>query len=306
MKSIYIGIVVVIVSFSFALIYKLSNISKSESGSIVNPKISLTPTKDYPPIPILKTQSVELPPLTSESIFVVDVNSGVSLYEKNPDEQLLPASTTKIVTALVAIDYYNPEEIVTVRKPNVEGQKMGLFEGEQITVGDLLAGLLIHSANDAAEVLAQNYPGGREAFVAAMNNKARDLHLENTFFTNPSGLDGLGLTTTARDLARESAIAMKIPIFRDIVGTKEKLVSSVDGVYTHKLTNINELVGVVPGVLGVKTGWTENAKENLVTYVKRDNNDVVFIVLKSTDRFGETRTLIDWIFESYEWKKVSI
>lgn len=306
MKSIYIVVIVVIVSFSFALIYKLSNISKSEYGSIVDPKISLAPTKDYPPIPILKTQSVELPPLTAESVFVVDVNSGVSLYEKNPDEQLLPASTTKIVTALVAIDYYNPEEIVTVTKPNVEGQKMGLFEGEQITVGDLLAGLLIHSANDAAEVLAQNYPGGREAFVAAMNDKARDLHLENTFFTNPSGLDGLGLTTTARDLARESAIAMKIPIFRDIVGTKEKLVSSVDGVYTHKLTNINELVGVVPGVLGVKTGWTENAKENLVTYVKRDDNDVVFIVLKSTDRFGETRTLIDWIFESYEWKKVSI
>ncbi|MFV1917656.1 MAG: D-alanyl-D-alanine carboxypeptidase family protein, partial [Patescibacteria group bacterium] len=222
----------------------------------------------------------------------------------NPDKPLLPASTTKIITALIAMDYYRKDAVVRVGRIKTEGQRMGLIFGEEITVDSLLKGLLIASANDAAEVLAQGYPGGKEAFVAAMNRKATEVNLDNTNFTNPSGFDTVGHFSTARDLVRISSHAMQIPYFSEIVGTGEALVESVDGRFVHKLVNVNELVGEVEGVLGVKTGWTENARENLVTYVERDGRRVMIAVLGSQDRFGETKELIDWIFENYEWVKL--
>jgi D-alanyl-D-alanine carboxypeptidase len=181
---------------------------------------------------------------------------------------------------------------------------MGLINGEKMKVEDLLYGLLVYSANDAAEVLAQNYPGGRDAFVGAMNAKAVELHLENTSFKNPTGLDGNGHVTTARDLIRGASLAMQIPEFARIVGTKQAVVKSENGKIVHRLTNINELLGVVEGVLGVKTGWTENARENLVTYIERDNKKIMIALLGSQDRFGETKELIDWIFANYAWKEV--
>lgn len=301
-KVIYITVLTIILlgitGLAFYKIDLLKNVPNKVS-EIANPD------KSFPPIPVITNMSPE-PEFSAESVFVVDVASGVSLYEKNPDEKLLPASTTKIITALVAMDYYRNTSVIKVGKMTITGQKMGLVEGEEITVADLLSGLLIYSANDAAEALANSYPGGKEGFVVAMNNKARELKLDNSNFTNPSGLDSFGLVTTARDLVRESVVAMKIPFFKEVVGVKEKMVTSVDGVYRHKLTNINELVGEVPGVLGIKTGWTENAKENLVSYVSRDGHDVIFVVLKSSDRFGETKRLIEWVYSGFEWKNVSI
>lgn len=270
--------------------------------------------RDFPPVPIL-TKSENLPDFSAESIFAFDVNSGVTLYSKNPDERLLPASTTKMITALTAMDYYDLNSIIKVGKIRVEGQKMGLKEGEEISVGNLISGLLIYSANDAAEILAQNYcligvdvanSCGREEFINAMNNKAKEIHLDNSTFTNPTGLDMEGHFSTARDLSRIATVGMNNPIFRQIVGTKETTVLSVNGNQKHKLTNLNQLLGEVNGVLGIKTGWTENAKENLVTYIERDGKTIVIVFLGSKDRFGETKKLINWIFDSYEWKKVAI
>src|SRR5205085_9676867 len=134
----------------------------------------------------------------------------------------------------------------------------------------LLYGLLVYSANDAAEVLAMEYPGGRDLFIQAMNLKAEELHLTQTHFNNPTGLDDEGHYSTARDMTFLGEVAMRDPFFSLVVGTKEKVVQSEDGKIVHRLKNINELLGVVDGVKGVKTGWTENARENLVTYVERD------------------------------------
>ena len=255
------------------------------------------------PLPTLDAEAT-FPIISARAALAVDLDSGVTLYEKNPDKLLLPASTTKIITALVAMDYYPEEMVLKVGKFKVEGQKMGLVEGEEITAGNLLYGLLMFSANDAAEVLAQNFPGGRDSFIAAMNQKAQQLHLENSNFVNPSGLDGGNHFSTARDLVRVSQIAMENPKFAEIVGTKEKEIKSVDGLISHKLVNINELVGSVDGVLGVKTGWTEDARENLVTYIERDGKKIMIAVLASQDRFGETKELIEWIFDNYQWKEV--
>ena len=264
----------------------------------------VTYEKAFTPIPVL-AQSATFPIVSAQAALAVDLNSGVSFYEKNPDKSLLPASTTKIVTALVALDYYPLDKVLTVGKVTVEGQKMGLVTGEKIKVLDLLYGLLVYSANDAAEVLAENHPGGYEAFVSAMNVKAINLSLKNTKFSNPAGLDdGDGHTTTARDLVRVSSVAMQVPEFAKIVGTKSIVVKSTDGKIVHRLTNINELLGKVVGVEGVKTGWTEGARENLVTYINRDNHKVMIAILGSQDRFGETQEIIDWIFRNYTWQPV--
>jgi len=260
-------------------------------------------TKAYSPLPTLK-DGAKFPILSSQSVMAVDLTSGVTLYEKDPNKALLPASTTKIVTALVALDTYEENQVLKVGRVSVEGQKMGLVMGEEMKFIDLLNGLLIYSANDAAEVLAQNHPGGRALFIGLMNKKVKDLGLTNTHFTNPVGLDDGAQYSTTRDLVVVSKYAMKNPIFKEIVGTKEKTVYSVDNRFVHRLTNINKLLGTVPGVMGVKTGWTENARENLVTYVERDNKKVMIVVLGSSDRFGETKELIDWIFDSYSWGEV--
>ena len=152
--------------------------------------------------------------------------------------------------------------------------------------------------------MAQNYTGGRELFIALMNKKAKDLGLTNSHFSNPVGLDSVDQYSTTKDLIIISKVAMNNPVFAKIVGTKEKLIKSVDGRFTHRLTNINRLLGEVDGVKGVKTGWTEIARENLVTYIERDNRKIMIAVLGSQDRFGETKELIDWIFTNYSWSKV--
>lgn len=272
-----------------------------------NPIENINPisnTKAFSDIPLLK-EGVGYPVLSAQSVLAVDVVSGVYLYEKDPQKTLLPASTTKIVTALVAIDTYEPDQILKVGKVSVDGQKMGLIWGEEMKFIDLLKGLLIYSSNDAAEVLANNHPGGRDLFIALMNKKSSDLGLTNTHFTNPSGLDNSAHYSTAKDLITISRIAMQNSIFSEIVGTREETVKSVNGKLTHKLVNINKLLGEVDGVLGVKTGWTENARENLVTYVDRNGKKVMIVVLGSSDRFGETKELIDWIYSNYSWEKVT-
>ena len=222
----------------------LSFVKKTEFNAEVKSLSKVNP--DLPPVPVLGINT-SFPIVSAQAALAVDLDSMVTLYEKNSDASLLPASTTKIVTALVAMDYYSDEQILEVGRINIEGQKMGLIQGEKMSVINLLYGLLVYSANDAAEVLAQNYcaprslgevgPCGKDSFVIAMNQKARDLNLENSFFTNPTGLDGNGdrIASTAKDLVRISMVAMENPKFADIVKTKEITVKSVDGKISHKI-----------------------------------------------------------------------
>lgn len=268
--------------------------------------LSVKQTKVFPPIPVLAGDS-SFPTLSAQGVIAADLDSGITLYEKNADAELLPASTTKIVTALVSFDVYKLDQVLTVGKGAiVDGQKMGLHIGEKMKFEDLLYGLLVYSANDAAVTLAQNYNGGYDEFISAMNAKAKELSMKNSYFDNPVGLDTNGQRSTAKDLIRVSEVAMRIPEFAKVVGTKKITVSDTTGKNLYYLKNINQLLGVVPGVAGVKTGWTENARENLVTYIERDNHKVMIALLGSQDRFGETKELINWIFKSYQWQEVSI
>lgn len=289
-----------------AISLSVNDFSKSSLGNKQPNLAAEIFEKEFPSNPTLK-EGTNFPTLSAQGVLAIDLNSGVTLYEKNPDAKLLPASTTKIVTALVALDTYKLDDVLTIPKGvNVDGQKMGLYVGEKIRVEDLLYGLLVYSANDAAMALAIDYPGGYTVFVDQMNIKARELNMLNSHFENPVGLDGDTQTTTAKDMVRASEVAMRIPEFAKIVGTKSVIISDITGKSKYSLNNINQLIGKIPGVSGIKTGWTENARENLVTYIGRDGHDVILAVLGSQDRFGETKELIDWIFQNYTWQEVKV
>ena len=212
-----------------------------------------------------------------------------------------PASTTKLMTAIVALDVFKPDDLVTVSDPIASGRVMGLINGEKITVENLLYGILVHSANDAAFVLASFHPQGVEGFVRAMNDKAQLLSLDNTHFANPAGFDDVKQYTTAFDLTRLSLYALNQPTIAKMVGIPSIVVADDAFVHFHPLANVNKLLGVMPGVAGMKTGWTENAKENLVNLTKRDGHRILTVILGSDDRFGETVTLTNWLFANYNW-----
>lgn len=254
------------------------------------------------PYPVNITEIYPGPEITAVGLVILDVDSGVYLYRRNEQMLLAPASTTKILTALVVLDSYDLDDVVTVKTIANEGQAMGLVAGERITVENLLFGALIHSGNDAAYALADHYPGGVEAFVAAMNKKATDLHLTSSHFTNPVGYDDPGHKMTPVDLARLATVALGNKTIAKMVAIPQITVSDVTHTYFHSLKNVNELLGKIPGVGGIKTGWTEEAGENLVTLVERNGHRVIVVVLHSKDRFGETASLINWIYSTYQWQ----
>lgn len=257
-----------------------------------------------PPVPVQINKTI--PEVSAEGVLIKDLSSGILLYSKNENIRYQPASTTKIMTALVSMDQFKPEEILTVKKVMQEGRVMGLLTNERISVESLIYGILVHSANDAAFTLAENFPGGIDKFVEKMNEKGKELGLDNTHFTNPAGFDDDEHYTNASDLAKLAQIALSKKYFAKIVGTRSITVSDVDYTYFHELKNVNELLGRIPGVAGVKTGFTQTAGEILVTEVKKNGQSVLFVLLKSRDRFGETRTLIDWVFNNFVWQGITV
>jgi len=254
------------------------------------------------PYPENTTGIVPGPEITAMGVVILDADSGVYLFKRNEDMLLSPASTTKILTALVALDQYGVDDVVTVKSSINEGQVMGLLQGERITVENLLYGSLIHSGNDAAYALAEHHKDGVSGFIEAMNRKAKEIHLDNSTFTNPVGYDDPAHRMTAIDLARLASVALSNKTIVKMVGIPAITISDVTHTYFHSLKNVNQLLGKIPGVSGIKTGWTENAGENLVTLVERDGRRIILVVLKSSDRFGETVKLIDWVYANYKWR----
>jgi D-alanyl-D-alanine carboxypeptidase len=208
------------------------------------------------------------------------------------------------MTGLIVLENYDLDDVVTIQSINGPGQTMDLEIGERITVKNLLYGLLVQSGNDAAAALAQFHPQGEKAFIAAMNQKAKDLHLNHTQFTNAAGLDTYGHYTTVHDLSLLAAEAMKNRTFKKMVSTQGVTVADVDNTIVHQLEAINQLLGEVPGLTGIKTGWTELAGECLVTYTQRNGQAIITVVLGSQDRFGESQALIDWAFANHSWEEV--
>lgn len=249
-------------------------------------------------IPLIKAGALP-PSVSAQGVYVVDAASLTPLYAKNEKQRFYPASTTKVVTALVALDLYAPDDVLTVKIASVEGQLMNLQNGERITLENLLYGLLVHSGNDAAVAIANSY--GYDRFIELMNKKAHELHMNNTTFRNPNGLDDMQQLTTPYDLTLAARELLKNPYLTKIVGTKEITISDVDYTIFHHLSNVNKLLGEIRGLGGLKTGYTEFAGENLVSFYKHEGHDFIIVVMKSNDRFADTRTLVDWIITNISY-----
>lgn len=262
-----------------------------------------SPASQPPELPLFPySQNIAPPSVSAKNAFILDLGSKLVLLSKDADAQIYPASTTKMMTALVVHDNFDLSQVVTVRHEFKEGSKVGFKVGEQVTVEKLLYALLVQSGNDAAEILAESFPGGRPAFVEAMNQKAQQLHLYHTHFKNPTGLDEAGHYSSAADLVRLGSTLETYPELARIVSTENAVITSSSSSSAHVLSNVNALLGKVPGVIGIKTGFTDLAGQSLVTLVSRDNHLVMIAVLGSADRFLDTESLINWVYSNYTWK----
>ena len=252
-------------------------------------------TADIAPYP--KIMQPYLFDLSAKTAVVLDTDAQAVLFSKNPELRFSTASTAKIMTALVALDYFAPTSILTIKTAEVEGSKLGFLPGEQFTFESLLKAMMLPSANDAAVAIADNYPGGQKAFVTKMNEKAATLHLENTHFVDPIGIEDDGDYTTALDLARLGGIGMQNPVFAQVVGTRETSISNIRQTRFFPLSNLNKLLGF-NGVNGIKTGTTTGAGEVLVTSANNNGHNVVIVVLNSTQRFVDTQVLLNFVSQN--------
>jgi D-alanyl-D-alanine carboxypeptidase (penicillin-binding protein 5/6) len=255
------------------------------------------------------------PAIGARSAIVWDATAGVELFSKAPDERIAPASTAKMLTALVALDLLKLDTRITVDQrdislPEYGESSMGLASGDTLTFGDLLYGMLLNSGSDAARTVARagglvllagapGDPSGR--FMDELNARAALLGLPNSHFVNPHGDDAPGQYSSARDLLRIADEALKRPDFARVVATPAITVETIDGRRTFDLSNTNDLVRSRPGIHGVKTGTTPECGECLVTAQWGPGGRIIAVVLGATDRFADTTTLLDWTNASYRW-----
>lgn len=246
--------------------------------------------------------------INARSCIILDRLSKKVLYGKNELSKVKMASTTKIMTATVIIENCNLDQTIEVSKKaaGTGGSRLGLKAGDKITVRDLLYGLLLCSGNDAAVALAETAGGNIQGFSELMNTKAKELGLKNTNFESPHGLDSDNHYTTAYELALLSDYALKNPTFLQIVGTKNYTVT-ING-YPKNLSNTNELLGYLNGIYGIKTGFTNGANRCLVTACKRNDMDIICVVLGcDTKKFRTTDSikLIEYAFENYQYVNIA-
>lgn len=235
-------------------------------------------------------------PLTAVSAISYDLTDDKLLYARNIEERLPLASLTKIMTAIVALETYAPDQKLEVTEADLVGENsMGLLNGEELPFSELLYGMMLPSGNDAAEVIARNSSFGRENFVYLMNKKAEDLGLSNTRFTNPSGLEGDGAQySSAYDLLVLTRYALQNKTFAEVARTVEHTVPASKTNQEYYLYNETNLLTSYPGVKGVKTGYTYEAGMCLVSYLEYKNHKIIAVVLNSSNRRQEMKDLLDY------------
>ena len=246
----------------------------------------------------------DLSSINSRAFVVLDRKSNSIIVGKNEKEKRKMASTTKIMTALIVIENSQLDTLVEVSKKaaGTGGSRLGLKTGDKITINDLLYGLMLCSGNDAAVCLAETVGGSISGFAQLMNEKAKQLGLNNTNFVTPHGLDEDEHYTTAYELALLANYALNNETFSKIVGTKTTTIS-ING-YPKTISNTNELLGNLNGVYGIKTGFTNGANRCLVTACKRDDMDIICVVLGADTKNFRTKDsikLIEYTFKNYQY-----
>jgi len=243
--------------------------------------------------------------LSAQSVIIVDCLTGATLYAKDPDLLLPPASITKLMTSLLVADRVNLSDTVVVGKEikGLEGASIGLLPGDRITAENLMYALMMHSSNDAANALAAYATGSIESFVAIMNTKSKEMGLISTNFVNPHGLPAPNHFSSARDISVLARQAMSNPIIQSIVNTKEREIYLQRGNGNRqrvKIQNTNKLLNLYPGVTGIKTGTSIEAGQCLVTYAEWDARKVVVVILNSANRYLDSVYYLDRTYQELQ------
>lgn len=307
-KNLFIIFITTIILITFIL-YRFDIVVDATSTGINIAEVNIEETDDEDvnvkqiEETIQTSSSVENIQIDSRIALIYDRASGRILYEKNGNKQTPMASTTKIMTAIVVLENANLKDIVTIdaKAAGTGGSRLEIKKNDKITVNDLLYGLMLRSGNDAAVALA-NYVGGSiEGFAEMMNNKAEEMGLKNSHFIVPHGLDNKGHYTTAYELAKMADYALKIDKFKEIVSTKSTTIT-ING-YPRTITNTNQLLGSISGVYGVKTGFTNGAGRCLVSACKREDLDIITVIIgadTSNQRTADTIKLIKYVNEKFD------
>lgn len=266
---------------------------------------SVTPARPVVADSVLLPEAADaVPRLTARAALLMDLSTGQVLYERQGLQRLAPASTTKIMTAIVALELGEGrlDEIVTVSKNAAQlgGSTMRLRTGDQYQLEELLLGLLLRSGNDASIAIAEHLAGSTEAFVERMNEKALELGATSTRFANPHGLDHPDHYTTPYDLALITRHAMGLPLFAQMVATRERRVDLEQRPDSWLLNNTNRLLWSYEHADGVKTGTTGQAGNCLVATATRDGQQLIAVIMNAGDRWTDATKLLDWGFQSFQ------
>lgn len=243
-----------------------------------------------------------MPEVSSHSACVIDIDTGRILAAKNENEKSEPASITKIMTALIALENADIKKVVTIPSAaaGVEGSSIYIKAGEKYSLEDLLYGLMLRSGNDAATAIAIDVAGSVDAFVEKMNQKAQELGCTGTHFNNPHGLPDEKHYTTAHDMALITAAALRNDTFVKIVSTKNYTAEPDGAGETRSWQNKNKLLWQYEGAIGVKTGYTKSAGKTYVGAADRNGIRIAVVVLGAKDMWGDAATLLDDAFASYQ------
>jgi len=253
-----------------------------------------------PPQPSLKNSLG--PAIWAKAHIILDQQTNTILSSQNPHLPLPPASTTKLVSALTALNIYPLDELVTVQEAYPVGKNIQLQKDETLTVTNLVSALLIHSANDAAYTLARHNTASVSGFIRQMNEIVKRYDLKNTNFENFDGLDHPNHYSSAYDLAQIARLGIKSNVIRTAAATPKSQIVNVQNTHVYQLENTNELLGPIPEVKGLKTGWTDQAGECFIGLIEVNGHELITVVLGSRDRFAETKKMIDWIKKNVTWE----
>lgn len=298
-KILALGIFLISIFLTFLLVAsKISKGAQKTTSNLNKPKITKE-TKGPWEIKINSKTSTQNLDISAPSALVVNQNTGEALFRKSEHQVFSPASLSKTMTALIALENYKLDDLVSIAKraSEMEPNKIVMKPGEKIKVEDLLYGVFMISANDAAVALEDHFPKENTSFIDKMNEKAETLDLKNSHFTNSSGLDDPNLYSSVYDLAVITRYAFfKFPIVKTFMGTKEYSIQPTDHNEGHWLYHISTMMDIYPGMDGAKTAYTDNAKSGLIATATRGEKHLLIVFLGSTEPKKDVEKLFDFGF----------
>lgn len=304
--TIIVAILVLANAYFFIMIYRTP---VNEPNPVFNSSQAfIIPPNPVSYLPLLDTSKEEIV-LNAKSAILYDLKSDRNLFEKNIKEKLPIASLTKVLNAVVVWEKFSPSAVVTVKLSavGVDGERKDLYEGETLSVGDLVQMMFIESSNDAAYALSDYADSQGIDLVGEMNIKASELGMHDTHFIDPAGLDDTGYST-ASDLIKGVVYALKYDPLWSFSRKTTATIVSIDGKITHEIKNTSQLLGVLSDIVGGKTGYTDSALGCMIlivdvpSSVTGPNDRIVAIILGSNNRFGDMKNLILWAKTAYRWQ----